>query len=55
MRSPITLGPRVLRVETAAVVGVAQLLEATGGLAGRGRGDSARLGVACGAGNGTPG
>ncbi len=34
-RIPITFGPRVLRVETAAVVGVAQLLEATGGLAGR--------------------
>ena len=29
----VTLGPRTLRVETAAVLGAAQLLEATGGLA----------------------
>ena len=28
----VTLGPRTLRVETAAVLGTAQLLEATGGL-----------------------
>jgi 16S rRNA (uracil1498-N3)-methyltransferase len=31
-RVTVTLGPRTLRVETAAVVGVAQVLEATGGL-----------------------
>ena len=29
---PVTFGPRTLRVETAAVLGVAQVLEATGGL-----------------------
>lgn len=32
-RVSVTLGPRTLRVETAAVLGVAQVLEATGGLA----------------------
>jgi len=32
-RVSVTLGPRTLRVETAAVLGVAQALEATGGLA----------------------
>ena len=31
-RVAVTLGPRTLRVETAAVVGVAQVLEASGGL-----------------------
>jgi 16S rRNA (uracil1498-N3)-methyltransferase len=31
-RIAVTLGPRTLRVETAAVLGVAQALEATGGL-----------------------
>ena len=30
---PVSLGPRTLRVETAAVLAVAQVLEATGGLA----------------------
>lgn len=33
-RVGVTLGPRTLRVETAAVVGVAQVLETTGGLEG---------------------
>ncbi len=33
-RVAVTLGPRTLRVETSAVVGVAQVLEATGGLEG---------------------
>lgn len=32
-RVAVSLGPRTLRVETAAIVGVAQALEATGGLA----------------------
>ena len=33
-RIAVSLGPRTLRVETAAIVGVAQAIEATGGLAG---------------------